>query len=107
MEELTSLIKSVNPLSLEDVEIQVNNDLSEFILYKVKIKYDTQATVERIIADLKELERLKKNVGCLEEEISKTWLFLKSTPECSQEPIKTYLDGLQKAWRIMDGNRKV
>ena len=105
MEELTSLVKTANPLSLADIVVETERDLDDYILYKVHLKYDTQATVEDVVSKLKRLDGLYYRLTEIQAEMLRTEILIDTTEECYQEPIKAYLDGLNKAWSILDGNK--
>lgn len=105
MEELTSLVRTANPLSLADIVVETERDLDDYILYKVHLKYDTQATVEDVVSKLKRLDGLYYRLTEIQAEMLRTEILIDTTEECYQEPIKAYLDGLNKAWSILDGNK--
>lgn len=92
-------------LSYNQIYVETERKLADEILHKIHLKYDTQATVERIVADMKAVAKHEENMDRLNREINKTLLKLDKTEAALQEPIKMYLDGLRTAWRIMNGNK--
>ena len=105
MEELTSLVRTANPLSLADIVVETERDLDDYILYKVHLKYDTQATVEDVVSKLKRLEQLEDYLKDLQAEILRMDILIDSIEEYEQTPYKCYLDGLNKAWSILNGKQ--
>lgn len=101
MENLVSQFESKRKLQIEEISQIAENDVSDWIHYKVKLKYDTQATVNDIVDGLEERDKLKDGIKRLEEEIVKQKLLLDTLPEYEQAPVKAYMDGLYKALQLL------
>ena len=103
--EVSGFYKFVKPVSLSDIILDVEESTKDFIMFRIHCKYDTQATADEIIEKLKRLDELEYRMTDIQAEMMRTVILIDSTEECYQEPIKAYLDGLNKAWSILDGNK--
>ena len=105
MEGFSGLLEFAKPVKLSDIVLDVSETAEDYVVFIVHCKYDTQATADEIIEKLKRLEQLEYRMTDIQAEMLRTEILIDSTEECYQEPIKAYLDGLNKAWSILDGNK--
>ena len=105
MEGFSGLLEFAKPVKLSDIVLDVAETAEDFVVYRVHCKYDTQATADEIIEKLKRLEQLDDRMKDMQAEMLRTEMLIDSTMECYQTPIKCYLDGLNKAWSILDGKQ--
>ena len=97
MENLVSQFESKRQIEIEEIRKIVEHDVSDWILYKIHLKYDTQATVDEIVEKLKRLNKLNKGIEILKNEIEQTKQIVDGLPEYEQQANKLFLDGLLQA----------
>ena len=105
MEGFSGLLEFAKPVKLSDIVLDVSETAEDFVVFRVHCKYDTQATADEIIEKLKRLEQLEYRMTDIQAEMLRTDILIDSTEEYYQEPLKTYLDGLNKAWSILNGKQ--
>ena len=105
MEGFSVLLEFAKPVKLSDIVLDVSETAEDFVVFRVHCKYDTQATADEIIEKLKRLEQLEYRMTDIQAEMLRTEILIDSTEEYYQEPLKTYLDGLNKAWGILNGKQ--